>query len=52
MNRLAGLGFAVVGALASSGALAQDKVKVGLLLTLSGPSAVLGQQSRNAFELG
>jgi branched-chain amino acid transport system substrate-binding protein len=52
MNRLAGFGFAVaVGALASGSAVAQDKVKVGLLVTLSGPSAVLGQQARNGIEM-
>lgn len=39
-------------ALLSSTASAQtDKVKVGLLLTLSGPSAVLGQQARDGFNL-
>lgn len=32
-------------------ATAQEKVKVGIMLTLSGPSAVLGQQARNGFEL-
>ncbi|MDB5559461.1 MAG: Benzoate transport innerrane translocator [Enterovirga sp.] len=52
MNRLASLTFAVaVGAFAATSALAQDKVKVGLLVTLSGPSAALGQQARNGFEL-
>ena len=50
MKRLAGFGFALA-ALISTGAAAQDKVRVGLLLTLSGPSAVLGQQARNGFEL-
>lgn len=32
-------------------ALAQDPVKVGLIYTLSGPSAALGDQARNGFEL-
>jgi branched-chain amino acid transport system substrate-binding protein len=32
-------------------ASAQDKVKIGLLVTLSGPSAVLGQQARDGFNL-
>jgi branched-chain amino acid transport system substrate-binding protein len=32
-------------------AAAQEKVKVGLILTLSGPAAVLGQQAKNGFEL-
>ena len=40
------LAFAMVGT-----ASAQDKVKVGLVLTLSGPPASLGQQARNGFEL-
>lgn len=29
----------------------QDKVKVGLILSLSGPAAVLGQQARDGFNL-
>jgi branched-chain amino acid transport system substrate-binding protein len=32
-------------------AAAQEKLKVGLVLTLSGPSAVLGQQARDGFQL-
>jgi branched-chain amino acid transport system substrate-binding protein len=32
-------------------ASAQEKVKIGLLVTLSGPSAVLGQQARDGFNL-
>ena len=47
----ASLGSAAVLALLSTTALAQEKVKVGLMLTLSGPSAALGQQARNGFEL-
>ncbi|TDR87099.1 ABC transporter substrate-binding protein [Enterovirga rhinocerotis] len=35
----------------STPALAQDKIKVGLILTLSGPAAALGQQARAAFEM-
>lgn len=31
--------------------LAQDKLKVGLILSLSTPAAVIGQQARNGFEL-
>ncbi len=38
-------------ALASSAALAQQKVKIGLVVTLSGPSAVLGGQVRDGFTL-
>jgi branched-chain amino acid transport system substrate-binding protein len=35
----------------TSAAQAQDSVKVGLIATLSGPPAVLGQQLRNGFTL-
>jgi branched-chain amino acid transport system substrate-binding protein len=45
------LGMAAALGLAASPALAQDKLKIGLLLTLSGPSAVLGQQARDGFQL-
>jgi len=38
-------------AFAASGATAQDKIRIGLIYTLSGPPSVLGQQSKNAFEL-
>ena len=34
-----------------NGAAAQDKVRIGLIYTLSGPAAALGQQSKNGFEL-
>ena len=37
---------------AVSGASAQDKIRIGLIYTLSGPAAALGQQSKNGFELG
>ncbi len=45
--------FAAVAAvaLASSSANAQDKLKIGVVATLSGPPAVLGQQLRNGFQL-
>lgn len=32
-------------------ASAQEKLKVGIMVTLSGPSAVLGQQARDGFQL-
>src|SRR5437773_2087867 len=38
-------------ALAAPGAAAQEKLRVGLIATLSGPPAVLGQQLRNGFQL-
>jgi branched-chain amino acid transport system substrate-binding protein len=45
--------LAAVAALALSvcAATAQEKLKVGVLVTLSGPPAVLGQQARNGFQL-
>lgn len=47
------LALATVSALALSavGAQAQDKLKIGLIVTLSGPSAVLGGQVRDGFNL-
>ncbi|MGR7995564.1 ABC transporter substrate-binding protein [Xanthobacter sp. ZOL 2024] len=44
-------GTLLAGALASSGAALADPVKVGLVSTLSGPSAVLGQHMRDGFLL-
>jgi branched-chain amino acid transport system substrate-binding protein len=35
----------------AGGALAQDKIRIGIIVTLSGPSAVLGQQVRDGFNL-
>ena len=32
-------------------AAAQEKIKIGVIVTLSGPAAVLGQQSRDGFQL-
>ena len=46
LGLLAALGVVIV-----SPALAQEKVRVGLVLTLSGPAAALGQQARNGFEM-
>jgi len=37
--------------LATGAASAQEKLKVGFMVTLSGPPAVLGQQARNGFQL-
>ena len=47
---LSGVGLSLAVAISGS-ALAQDKIKVGVLVTLSGPSAVLGQQARDGFAL-
>jgi branched-chain amino acid transport system substrate-binding protein len=47
------IGFLVTAALAAAltPAQAQDKLKIGLIATLSGPPAVIGQQLRNGFQL-
>src|SRR3954468_20475657 len=37
--------------LAGTGVEAQEKLKIGIIATLSGPPAVLGQQLRNGFNL-
>jgi branched-chain amino acid transport system substrate-binding protein len=49
MLKAAGLA-AAIGLMAQS-ALAQDKLRIGIVTTLSGPSAVLGQQLRDGFNL-
>jgi branched-chain amino acid transport system substrate-binding protein len=48
------IGFLVTAALALAlaPAQAQDKLKIGLITTLTGPPAVIGQQLRNGFLLG
>jgi len=43
---------AALAALALTPAQAQDKLKIGIISTLSGPPAVIGQQLRNGFLLG
>src|ERR1700761_2289457 len=47
--RLAGL--AVLLGFVGHAAVAQDKVKIGVIVTLSGPAAGLGQQARDGFAL-
>ena len=44
-------GLAVLLGLAAGPAVAQEKIKVGVIVTLSGPAAVLGQQSRDGLQL-
>ncbi len=57
MNRIlkgmacAALVSAAVCSLTTRDAAAQEKLKIGLVLTLSGPAAVLGQQARDGFNL-
>ncbi len=48
-SKLAGL--AVLLSVAAHPALAQDKLKIGVVVTLSGPAAALGQQVRDGFAL-
>jgi len=47
--KLAGLAFLL--SVAAGQAVAQDKIKIGVIVTLSGPAAVLGQQARDGFAL-
>ena len=44
-------GIAAGMAAAAAPALAQETLKIGVLATLSGPSAVLGQHTRDGFQL-
>src|SRR6266700_4159441 len=50
MKRLVLLAAAAM-SLGATGAQAQEKLKIGIIATLSGPPAVLGQQLRNGFNL-
>jgi branched-chain amino acid transport system substrate-binding protein len=45
-------GLAALLGVAVSPAIAQEKIKIGVIVTLSGPAAVLGQQARDGFALG
>jgi branched-chain amino acid transport system substrate-binding protein len=47
--RLAGLALAF--GLSAHAAVAQEKIKIGVIVTLSGPAAGLGQQARDGFAL-
>jgi len=50
MRRLA-IGLGLMAALAGAPALAQNSVKIGFVSTFSGPTAVIGNDMRNSFEL-
>src|SRR6185437_15428630 len=53
MKRHFGLaGLAVLVSATIDPAAAQDKIKIGVIVTLSGPAAALGQQVRDGFALG
>jgi len=45
-------GFAVLLSVATAPAAAQEKIKIGVIVTLSGPAAALGAQVRDGFALG
>jgi branched-chain amino acid transport system substrate-binding protein len=52
MNRIGILAAAALAVgLGLTPAQAQDKIKIGIITTLTGPPAVLGQQLRNGFQL-
>src|SRR6202049_74792 len=44
-------GLAILLSVADSQAVAQEKLKIGVIVTLSGPAAALGQQVRDGFAL-
>src|SRR4051795_7092357 len=44
-------GFAVALSVLAGNAVAEEKLKIGVIVTLSGPAAVLGQQSRDGLML-
>ncbi|MGB8402114.1 ABC transporter substrate-binding protein, partial [Bradyrhizobium sp.] len=44
-------GLAALLGISADAALAQEKIKIGVIVTLSGPAAVLGQQARDGFAL-
>jgi branched-chain amino acid transport system substrate-binding protein len=45
-------GLAVALGVSINPAVAQEKIKIGVIVTLSGPAAALGQQVRDGFALG
>ncbi|MEN3287596.1 MAG: branched-chain amino acid transport system substrate-binding protein, partial [Bradyrhizobium sp.] len=45
------IGLALFAGVLAQPALAADKVKIGVIVTLSGPAAALGQQVRDGFNL-
>src|ERR1700758_131830 len=51
-QRLGLAALAVLVGFTSEAAVAQDKIKIGVIVTLSGPAAALGQQVRDGFALG
>src|SRR2546427_2984741 len=45
-------GLAILLSVAAGQAMAQEKIKIGVIVTLSGPAAALGAQVRDGFALG
>jgi branched-chain amino acid transport system substrate-binding protein len=45
------IGLALLAGAATQPAVAADKIKIGVIVTLSGPAAALGQQVRDGFNL-
>jgi branched-chain amino acid transport system substrate-binding protein len=50
-QRLKFAGLAVLLSVTAGQAVAQEKLRIGVIVTLSGPAAALGQQARNGFAL-
>jgi branched-chain amino acid transport system substrate-binding protein len=50
-QHLKSAGMAALLVITANAAVAQEKLKIGLVVTLSGPAAALGQQVRNGFTL-
>src|SRR3954464_7172720 len=51
MRHFSCAGLAILLSFVASHALAQEKLKIGVIVTLSGPAAALGQQVRDGFNL-
>ncbi|MEA2881536.1 MAG: branched-chain amino acid transport system substrate-binding protein, partial [Bradyrhizobium sp.] len=51
MRRFSCSGLAILLGFVAGPAFAQEKLKIGVIVTLSGPAAALGQQVRDGFNL-
>src|SRR3979411_2483086 len=51
MRHFPSAGLAILLSFVASHAFAQEKLKIGVIVTLSGPAAALGQQVRDGFNL-
>src|ERR1044071_204123 len=52
MRHFSCAGLAILLSFAAGHAFAQEKIKLGVIVTLSGPAAALGAQGRDGFALG